>query len=215
MKEFTIRFWLSDGDLFVFSEEFADEPDLERRYIHRMEVLGDGTVTELSECKGPPEKVETVIDNAERTIDVMAAGGETTFYYVHFRPEPVVRKMMEGRRETSLALKMPIELRTDGSLVATFIGKQSNLGDTFELLPDEVNGELLRIQDTTAGTDGVFSALTERQREVLETAVGLGYYDTQQTTTQDAIAAELDISAATVGEHLRKIEAKILGAFAG
>lgn len=215
MKEFTIRFWLSDGDLFVFSEEFAGEPALERRYIHRMEVLDDGTVTELSECKGPPETVERVIGNAEQTIDVMATGGETTFYYVHFQPEIVVRKMMEGRRETSLALKMPIELRTDGSLVATFIGKQSDLGDAFELLPDEVNGELLRIQDTTTGTDGVFSTLTERQREVLETAGRLGYYDTQQTTTQDAIAAELGISAATVGEHLRKIEAKILGSFTG
>ncbi len=213
MREFTLRFWLSDGDLFVFSEQFASEPELERGYIHRMEVLGDGTVTELSECKGPPEAVENAIESAEETIEVMATGGETTFYYVHFHPEPVVRTMMEGRRETALALKMPIELRTDGSLVATFVGNQSALSDAFELLPDNVNGELLRIQDTTTGTGGLFSALTGRQREVLETAVELGYYDTQQTTTQNAIAGELDISAATVGEHLRKIEAKILGSF--
>ena len=57
----------------------------------------------------------------------------------------------------------------------------------------------------------LFLSLTERQREVLETATDLGYYDNPRQATHDDIAADVDASPSTVGEHLRKIEARVFG----
>lgn len=52
--------------------------------------------------------------------------------------------------------------------------------------------------------------LTERQREVFEAARQHGYYEWPREITADALAAEIGISKATVLEHLRKAEAKLL-----
>jgi predicted DNA binding protein len=51
---------------------------------------------------------------------------------------------------------------------------------------------------------------TERQREVFEAARQHGYYEWPREITADALAAETGISKATVLEHLRKAEAKLL-----
>lgn len=211
MREYTLKFELSDGDLFTFSEEFADEPELERRYVHRMEVLGDGTVTMLCECLGPPETVERALGDAERVIDIIATGDETSFFYVHFEPEPMARRMIEGRRETSLTLNMPIELRPDGSVLGRYIGDQSEFGEAFDLVPDDIDIELVRTRSDISGQANPAAGLTARQREVLCVAVDEGYYSVPRRATQADLADELDISTATVGEHLRKVEAEILG----
>ena len=211
MREYTLRFWLPDGDLYSFSEQFAEEPALTRKYIHRMEVLGDGTVTMLNECTGPPERVEAALGGADHVLDVIATGDESTFFYVHFEPEPVTRKMMEGRRKTSLTLNMPLELRQDGSIVGRYIGDQSEIEGAFDTVPDAVEVELLRMQSDVSGNVNATAALTARQREVLRVAIEVGYYDDPRGATQADIADKLDVTTATVGEHLRKIEAEILG----
>lgn len=54
------------------------------------------------------------------------------------------------------------------------------------------------------------SALTERQREVLELARRQGYYAWPRGTSATKLAVELDVTKATVLEHLRKAEAKLL-----
>jgi predicted DNA binding protein len=51
--------------------------------------------------------------------------------------------------------------------------------------------------------------LTERQQEVLEVALELGYYDVPRQATHNDIAERLDLSVGTVGEHLQKIEARV------
>jgi predicted DNA binding protein len=213
MREFTVRFWLPGGDLFGFSDAFAAEPAIERGATYRMEVLDDGTVTNISACAGPAETVREVITDIDKVIDVKVADGEPTFYYVHFEPSPVTREMMRARRETALALEMPIEWQTDGSVVATFVGNQSDFGEVLELLPENVEGEILSIRESRPGAEEVTDGLTERQREVLRVATELGYYADPRTATQADVAAELNITAATAGEHLRKIEAEILGSF--
>ena len=211
MREYTLRFWLPDGDLYSFSEEFADEPDLERKYVHRMEVLGDGTVTMLNECTGPPETVEAALEASEKVIDVIATGDDSTFFYVHFEPESVTRKMMEGRRKTSLTLNMPLELHPDGSIVGRYVGDQGAVEEAFGTVPDPVESELVRMRSDATATGNAAAMLTARQREVLAVAIDEGYYADPRTATQGDIAAELGLSASTVGEHLRKIEATVLG----
>ncbi|WP_121741656.1 helix-turn-helix domain-containing protein [Natronorubrum halophilum] len=61
-------------------------------------------------------------------------------------------------------------------------------------------------------TNGVFrtDCLSERQREVFELARTRGYYRWPRETTAADLAAELDIAEATLLEHLRKAESKLL-----
>ncbi|WP_440763496.1 helix-turn-helix domain-containing protein [Natronorubrum sp. DTA7] len=61
-------------------------------------------------------------------------------------------------------------------------------------------------------TNGVFrtDCLSERQREVFELARTSGYYRWPRETTAADLAAELDVAEATLLEHLRKAESKLL-----
>lgn len=67
--------------------------------------------------------------------------------------------------------------------------------------------KLYSIQSETRGTDGRIQ-LTDRQREVAQTATEMGYFD-QEGASADEVAEELDITSSTLSSHLRTITAKI------
>ncbi|WP_436903664.1 helix-turn-helix domain-containing protein [Halovenus halobia] len=58
--------------------------------------------------------------------------------------------------------------------------------------------------------DQTDSRVTDRQREVVLEALSRGYYDWPREITSEQLADELDISRATLHEHLRKAERALL-----
>ncbi|SER79465.1 helix-turn-helix domain-containing protein [Natrinema salaciae] len=52
--------------------------------------------------------------------------------------------------------------------------------------------------------------LSDRQREALRTAYEMGYFDIPRRTSLNAIAAELDISASSVSERLRRAHLQLI-----
>lgn len=52
--------------------------------------------------------------------------------------------------------------------------------------------------------------LTDRQREVLETAVREGYFEVPRATTLTEVAAQLDVDPSTVSGVLRRAQARVL-----
>lgn len=54
--------------------------------------------------------------------------------------------------------------------------------------------------------------LTDRQREVLETAFESGYYEWPRECTGEAVASELGISSSTFSEHIHAAERKLFAA---
>lgn len=57
--------------------------------------------------------------------------------------------------------------------------------------------------------------LTDRQREVLETAYETGYFAHPRETNAESVAATLDISPSTFREHLATAQSKLLGSALG
>jgi predicted DNA binding protein len=57
---------------------------------------------------------------------------------------------------------------------------------------------------------GYLEDLTRRQREVLTTAIGIGYYEHGGDVGLKAIADELNLGTTTVWEHLSRAEAKVM-----
>ena len=72
---------------------------------------------------------------------------------------------------------------------------------------------LLRSQTDAPGDDLVFldrGRLTERQREVLETAHELGYFEHPKAANAGEVAAELDVATSTFSEHLVAAQSKLM-----
>jgi predicted DNA binding protein len=58
--------------------------------------------------------------------------------------------------------------------------------------------------------DGAEPSLTDRQREVLQYALESGYFEWPRESTSEELAEGMGISRATLLEHLRKAESKLL-----
>jgi predicted DNA binding protein len=74
---------------------------------------------------------------------------------------------------------------------------------------------LLRSRVDHEESDLVFvdrSVLTERQREVLETAHEMGYFEHPKGANAGEVADELDISTSTFSEHLAASQRKLMDA---
>jgi len=68
----------------------------------------------------------------------------------------------------------------------------------------------LRKLGTYDGRERALSTLTDRQRDVLETAYEMGYYEVPRKASSDTVAAELGLEVSTVTEHLQRAERNLL-----
>ncbi|RQG88894.1 DNA-binding protein [Natrarchaeobius halalkaliphilus] len=94
-------------------------------------------------------------------------------------------------------------------------GLQSIIGELIEQYPTLDVKRLLQSEQEHSAGNLVFvdrSTLTDRQREVLETAHRMGYFDHPKRSNAGEVAAELDITGATFAEHLAAAQSKLLDA---
>jgi predicted DNA binding protein len=108
----------------------------------------------------------------------------------------------------------------DGTLFLAFHAPDmERLSDALSALRDHYPGvsvqRLLRSRVNHDESDLVFvdrSMLTERQREVLETANEMGYFDHPKGANAGEVADALDISTSTFSEHLAASQRKLMDA---
>ena len=72
-----------------------------------------------------------------------------------------------------------------------------------------ISPELEKLGDYD-GTETDLDALTERQREIVHTAYEMGFYEVPREVSTEEVAAELDLDASTVAEHLQRAERNLL-----
>lgn len=86
--------------------------------------------------------------------------------------------------------------------------------ERLEAIREEMDADI-RVELITApqSGSGIFHTddLSERQREVLDLARRRNYYQWPREASAGDLAEELDVSKATLLEHLRKAESKLLG----
>jgi predicted DNA binding protein len=215
MRYVTVRVTPTEGGSFhPLGGELAADPSITRGAIHRIELLADGTGVMLAEARGDQERYSEILANSEYVHDFAVTGADGWWYsYTHFEPTDLTRKMVERRGQSSVMMEMPIEVEPDGSFRFTFVGDTDALADSPVADDDAYEIELLEIGDRPPDANDLFACLTARQREILDAALDLGYYENPRAATHEDIARVVDATPSTVGEHLRKIESRVLSQF--
>lgn len=143
------------------------------------------------------------VDRWKRITDA----GETPRYVVEFTAPHFPPSI--ARRHGDLVDISGIDVAKHG-IAVTLVGSQGTIASVigeYEALGLSPN---LRKLGPFEGHERPLETLTERQRDVLETAYELGYYEVPRAVTSRAIAAELDVDASTVTEHLQRAERNLL-----
>lgn len=211
--EYTLR---PEGEYATeLDRALAGSSDVAQRAVHYANLLADGTAVFLLELEGAVDDAAAVIEDMPRveSFDISPAG-DRLFAYVHARPSEMVHDLLRIVREHEVVLDYPIRFVEDGGIAVTAIGDRESVRELVDHLPETVGFEVREFGEYHPSEERLAARLTERQAEVLATAVAMGYYENPRGTTCRELGEALDCAAGTAAEHLRVIESKVLPAIA-
>lgn len=177
--------------------------------IQYLNLLDDGTVVGVARFRGDASRLATIEDEILRIVSCTVTGGETWLAYMHYEPGEVETALLERIDTEAISINWPMRETTDG-LEVTLFGEDAALQQLIAGFPNEVDVTLKRAGEYQPEMDDPTGQLTDRQKEILRAALAAGYYDIPRRATQRDLAAELGLSRGTIGDHLRRIEAKII-----
>lgn len=197
------------GSFHPLGRSLRENAEITREAVHKIDLLNDGTCTMLTEIRGNLDRYRDILEESESVLDFAVAGETQGFSYLRFEPTDLVEYLIQQRREMELITEMPVEVTEDGDHVLTLIGEDEAFRRAGNETPAGIEMELVETGEYHPDSRQLSARLTERQLEILECAVDLGYYESPRRATQDDIAERVDLSPATVGEHLRKVEQRV------
>ncbi|MDR5671673.1 Transcriptional regulator, contains HTH domain [Halalkaliarchaeum sp. AArc-CO] len=100
---------------------------------------------------------------------------------------------------------------SDREATMSLVGSQESISGTIREYEAAGVSPDLRKLGTYDGPNDPVDALTDRQREVIETAYEMGFYEVPREASTDEVAAQLDLDPSTVAEHLQRAERNVLG----
>jgi predicted DNA binding protein len=215
MRYFDLVLTPEHNGIHPVDAELATLDGVERDALLHIDAFGDGTGVLLYRLTGDRQAVVESVEDNDYVIsyDLLDVEAENTFHlYLHVHPGEPAGTLMALCYEFALIIDTPIEFTDRGGILVTIVGTHDMLREALKAVPDEINISIQQVGQYSPGTRDMLSMLTERQREVFETAVEMGYYDIPRQVNQSDLAEALDCAPSTVDEHLRKAESKMLSA---
>lgn len=177
--------------------------------MHYVNLLDDGTAVGVGQFRGDAEQLAMMEAEMSWVSTCTVTGGETWLAYLHYEPDDVEKALLEAVNAQEISIDWPMKY-TDQGLQFTLFGEDAALQRMIEDIPDTIPVQLERTGEYQSGMRDPTWRLTDRQQEIVRAAITAGYYDIPRRATQRDLAADLDLSRGTIGEHLRRAEAKIV-----
>lgn len=213
MRYFDLTLTPAGGGIHPADARLAEVSGLEREALLHVDSFSDGTGVLLYRLHGDPELARDSVDGHDDVLDwdVLPVGDDGVFHlYVHVAAGEPAGTLMTLSDRFALIVDTPIGFTDRGGLLLTIVGTHDMLRGALEAIPDDVHVTIRQVGRYSPGTRDMLSLLTDRQREVFERAVEVGYYEIPRAVNQSELAAMLDCAPSTVDEHLRKAESKML-----
>lgn len=203
-----------DGGEFAEGSALLSDAGVHREAIREIRTLADESVVMQFEVGGDVRRLRQRFDgDCEGLLDYdLIDVDENTLLQLHFRPDGPLRKLIDLHREHAVVIDYPIEFidPPDPTVRMVEVGRIDDLRALIERVRDVATVTIEEVGTYEPVSNRLFCSLTDRQQQVLQTAIERGYYDVPRDVTYEDIARDLDCSASTVGQHLRRIEATVL-----
>jgi DNA-binding CsgD family transcriptional regulator len=197
------------------------EPILESEYVAESKLLdvnlaNDDRPTLLFVIEGDRERFAAALDAIPEILDHDLTPIDSGRFYAYLRPEtnPAIRDLLSTLTRDGLVISLPVVYR-DGSVRVELVGTANVLQNAIDDLPAGIRVHVTQVGEYDTDRESVASALSDRQREAVETGLSLGYYEIPRQATHEDIAERMDCAPNTASEHLQKAEAKIVAAVMG
>ena len=215
MRYLTIRVSATgDAALHPLGSALGEATSFSREAIHHVELLDDNTVLMLAEGSGDQTNYIEIMQESPYVHDFLVSGSDRWMAVSQFELSTATKQLMTQADRPEVVVDTPIHITSDGSLRVTYLGDDPSLQDLYESLSDDTSLQITVLETGPYVPDqqSLTRLLTAQQRNVLNVAVDVGYYEAPRQATHEEIAKQLDITATTVGEHLKKIEQRVFTA---
>lgn len=203
-------------------ETSARYPDVTLRSVSSM--TGRGTKRKrINELRGPPARIEAFLEEFERADSVVRVeplsplGADRVFVSIVVDAE-TWDGITDRLAELGIHYRMGTIINAGVERWTVYLDDDDDLGEVIRSL--ERGGNDVEIR-RNVGLDEIdrppqlemtrfLDDLTERQRDVLSTAIEMGYYNHGRSVGIEAVADRLDLGSTTVWEHLSRAESKVM-----
>ena len=211
MRHYQLRLSARQGWFHPFEKRLDRAEGVRRVAIHGVRLAADDLGTILYELAGDADRAEALVDEACGSLGYRLEEFDgRIFVGSPFVPNETVRDLLRLVREFPVFLRPPLTYVRDGDLQVACVATESAFQDARSVVPADVDVTLEAKQPFDPDENVFLAKLTPKQRRLFETAIDLGYYGSPRETTYEEIGREVGIAGGTVGEHLRKIEAKLV-----
>jgi predicted DNA binding protein len=200
-----------DEGLHPVDRRIANHPDIRRELLHNVNLLADESIVTIYQFSGDRDALESILAESPMVHKYQLSGVDDVIHaYMHVEADERLVSLLSMLKKFEFIFDTPMEFTRRGGLRVTMIGDVNSFQKAIPDVPDGIRLKLLKTGSYEPNTDRLFSQLTDRQQEILQTAVDMGYYDVPRAVTHDDIGDALGCTGGTVGGHLRKIEATLL-----
>ncbi|MFC4450287.1 helix-turn-helix domain-containing protein [Halorussus aquaticus] len=213
MRRLQLTFYAPDAEVHPLHTLMA-----ERDYVNAAEMVhwndAGETMTHAFYVEADREAFAAALDELSevRAYDLTTVAEDRFYLHVRAETTPVQRAMFDAYNRGGLVVTSTLEHTDDGGVTFEVVGTTEALQDLHGGAPDGIEVDIDRVGGPSAEYE---TLLSERQREAVETAVRVGYYDVPRTATHEDVATELACAPSTASEHLRKAESKVLQSLFG
>lgn len=189
--------------------KFENIRTLELLYFVRQDYREFAAISQV-EFKDPNTKIDELLEGGY-LIDVQILERQKNGSYIIFvRSGPSLSLVLSSIGIESGYLFPPLGMG-DGKVKFSFLGNEQQIKAFLEGIDlMGMHYKILLLSDLNFSPISPLNQLTEKQRDVLLTAYKLGYYDIPRRITSEALAKKLGLGDATVVEHLRKAEQRLM-----
>jgi predicted DNA binding protein len=212
MKSLKITLRFSDGAFHSVDRAISQVESLERRELLDIDLFKDDSCVLFYRLSGHNlDQLQRILDEHPDIISGEALTHENHHYlFMHIKEGEPISTLMNIVDKHALLLRRPLLFTRKGSLQVEVIGTESDLRDALDEALREVDVEIDKFTEYIPDrTEGILSILTERQLEVLRSAVQLGYFENPRQASYEEIAEEVNCSTTTANVLLREAERKV------
>lgn len=208
MKSVRLRIEHTEETIHPMHRFVCESPAIEREVLLEGRT-DDGVRTLLFYVEGSMEAYESVLEAQDEIIeyDLRPEGEAGFFLYVRAPNHDREALLVDTLDRETVVIVPPTEFRPDMTMVVTLVGHSDDLVSIVDSVPETLDVEVL---DVGSYDRAVTTPLTDRQREAVEAAREVGYYEVPRTGDIETVARELDCAVSTASTLLRRAESRLV-----
>lgn len=207
MRSIRVVLHFAEDALHPMHAHVCEAPYVEREAILQGHGPGD-TGTMVLYVEGDADAYEDWLVSVPHLESYTVSSGDEAGFFVFLQERlDVDDPLVVAFQREDLIVVPPVEFRSDRTIRLSLVGGSGDLQTALDTLPEGVTPDVTFVGDFTAS---VGDRLSERQREAVDTAWDVGYYELPREAGIEAVAAELDCAISTASDLLRRAESRLV-----